>query len=304
MNIGLRAEATINSAVEFSGIGVHSGSQVKMKVLPAQKETGILFKRTDVFDKHPFIKLSPNSVVNPVLCTRIANKDGISVAVIEHLLAAFRIAGITNALVEIDFEEVPIMDGSAKVFFDEFRKTGLLVQDSFVPAIVIESPVSTHSKDGHISITPSDAPKINVKLSYDRINPVVKDNNCYAFNLSNGLSNLAKARTFGWLEDFEKIKSLGLGHGASEENTVIIMPDNSIKNELRDEKELVMHKCLDLLGDISVIGYDIIGEINGVNTSHALNNMLMRKLLSEIKLHRVISGNNEAKYSNIDFALC
>ena len=290
MDFNLRRQATIESSVEFKGIGVHSGHDVTMTIKSAPENFGIVFLRTDISNKDPYIKLSPKSVVDPTLCTRIVNKDGVSVSVIEHLLAALRIVGITNAVVELNFEEVPIMDGSASIFVSEFKKSGIIQQDAFVPAIVIKKPVTAKSKNGKISITPHDSCVINVKISYDRINPVLGENNTLSFNLDDNLSDIANSRTFGWVEDCEKVKAMGLAQGSSLQNTVGISSDNSIVNPdgLRNPKELVMHKALDLIGDISVIGYDIIGKIEGFNTSHLLNNIIMRNLLNEIDQHDVI----------------
>lgn len=301
MFFNLRSEATLREAVEFSGIGVHSGKSVVMKVFPAFENSGIVFKRTDVLNKNSLIKLSPDSVVDPTLCTRVVNENGVSVAVIEHLLAAFRICGITNALIELNSQEVPIMDGSAIEFVKAFRRSGIVYQDAFVPAIVISKPIIAKSQNGEISISPSENCEISVKISYDRINPVIGENNSYSFNFDDNLNELSSSRTFGWIEDYDKVRAMGLAQGSSEENTIAILSDNTIKNVegLRNPNELVMHKCLDLIGDISVIGYDIIGKMNGFNTSHSLNNVLMRKLLKEISNHKVIRSDFAENFERV-----
>jgi UDP-3-O-[3-hydroxymyristoyl] N-acetylglucosamine deacetylase len=240
--------------------------------------------------------LSPESVVNPTLCTKVTNRAGVRVVVVEHLLAALKICGITNALIELDSEEVPIMDGSAAVFVKELQKAKIIQQNSFVPAVVIKQPVVVKSKNGSISLTPNDNCEISVEISYDRIDPVIGSNNAYSFTFDNDdtLDDIANSRTFGWFEDCEKIKNMGLALGASEENTIAILKDNSIKNEggLRNPKELVMHKCLDLIGDISVLGYDIIGKINCVNPSHSLNNILIKTLANDFSCHQIVTSRN------------
>ena len=296
----LRSEATIREKVSFSGIGVHSCVATNVDIYPAKSGTGIVFKRIDVLDKENIVKLSPESVVEPTLCTRCVNKNGISIAVIEHLLAAFRICGITNAIVEVNSEEIPIMDGSAIEFVNQFKNVGIVTQEAKVPAIVISEPVSVSYNNASISIIPDDECKISVTLSYDRINPVLNGNNKYSFKLNGNLTELAMSRTFGWLSDYDKIRQMGLGKGSSEENTIVIDNDNTILNKggLRNPLELVMHKCLDLIGDISVIGYDIIGSIKGINTSHMINNLLMRKLLKELDKHNVIEENS---YCNLNY---
>ncbi len=286
----LRSEATICDDVEFVGVGVHNGLETEMKISPANEGNGIVFKRTDIKDKYATIRLEPNAVVDPILCTRIVNRDGVSIAVVEHLLAAFRICGITNAIVEVNTDEIPIMDGSALEFVKAFKHVGISCQDAYVPAIVIAEPISISYKSANITISPSEECQVSLKLSYDRINPVIGANNAYSFSLSDNLTNMASARTFGWVVDYEKVRAMGLAKGASEENTIAISDGNTILNEggLRNPKELIMHKCLDLLGDISVIGSDIIGKIEGINTSHVANNMLMRKLMGELHKHEVI----------------
>lgn len=296
MSFRLRSEATVYDEVEFLGIGVHNGRKTKMKVFPASEDTGIVFKRLDIKGKNSVIHLSHDSVIEPTLCTRVVNKDGVSVAVVEHLLAAFRICGITNAVVEVDTDEIPIMDGSALEFVRSFKSAGIVCQNAYVPAIIINEPVSVSYEATNIVISPSDEFSVSLKLSYDRINPVIGDNNSYSFASTDNLMRLASARTFGWVADYKKVLALGLAKGTSEENTIAISEDNTILNNggLRDPRELVMHKCLDLLGDISVIGFDIIGRIEGVNPSHAVNNMLMHKLMSELSKHEVMFPESNA----------
>jgi UDP-3-O-[3-hydroxymyristoyl] N-acetylglucosamine deacetylase len=189
--------------------------------------------------------------------------------------------------------EVPIMDGSALVFVNEFKKAGIMLQDASVPTVLIKKPITVKSENGEISLIPSDSCDVSIKISYDKINNVIGANNEYSFCMNDNLNSIASARTFGWLDDYEKIKASGFANGSSEENTVVILPDHSIKNVegLRDPKELVMHKCLDFIGDISVCGYDIIGEISGLNTSHSLNSLLMKTLLRQIHLHEIINEN-------------
>lgn len=299
---GLRQEATLTNSVSFSGIGVHSGIGVSMIIEPAYERHGIVFQRTDV-GRNSLIKLSPSSVQDPNLCTRVVNKYGISVSVVEHLLAAFRICGVTNALIKISAEEVPIMDGSAIEFVNAFKAAGITYQDAYVPAVVVTSPISISVNNSSIRLTPSYSQEITVKVSYDRINKVVKDKNEISFDLNGDLREISRARTFGWVDDLGKVQAIGLAKGTSLENTVGILCDGSIANKegFRNPYELVMHKCLDLIGDISVLGYDIIGKIEGINTSHASNNVLMRRLLKELNSHKVITA--EATFDeDVNFA--
>ena len=295
----LRSQATLKKATEFVGHGVHSDLKTKLVVYPAAENTGFVFKRTDIKDESiNTIKLSAKTVVNPVLCTRVSNEYGISVSVIEHLLGALRIIGITNALIETDSEEIPIMDGSAFVFVDGFKKSGIKKQHAKVPAIVVRDTVVLES--GNISISPNSGffgTYIDLSLDYERINKVIGKNNRCKIKLetSANLENVINARTFGWLEDCAKMRAIGMAKGASEENTVVINEDSSIFNKsgLRSKDEIVCHKALDLIGDISVIGYDIVGKIKGLNTSHAQNNEIMNKLINEIDKHAILTNDFE-----------
>ena len=302
MNINLRRQATLKSSVSFKGVGVHSGLPVVMKVKPAPEDFGIVFRRVDINDgTNSFVKVSLDTAVAPVLCTKIVNKSGVSVSVIEHLMGALRIVGITNAIIEIDNAEVPIMDGSAKEFVEAFCKAGILHQQSFVQAIKIKKPISVESAAGRITITPSKTCTIDVKVDYDRINSVVKSNNKYKFDIGSKALHVAEARTFGWIEDYDKIKELGMARGSSEKNTIVIMEDDSVQaaGGLRDPRELVMHKCLDLLGDMAILGQDIVGNIESVNPSHSLNNEAMKKVLEEISTHEIIDED----YVNYDYQI-
>lgn len=291
MSIILRSSATLKTPVTFSGIGVHSGKPSNFSIFPAPVDFGIVFKRTDVTDKDPFIKLSPESVVDPVMCTRLINKDGIDITLVEHLLAALRITQVTDALIQIDSAEVPIMDGSAKEFVEAIFKAGVSKQaGSYVKGLKITEKITVSDGKGKISIEPSEKQIVSVKLNYDRINAVVCENNSFEFDLACDLIEISQARTFGWFADYEKILKMGLAKGSSEKNTIIIMPDNSIKNlPLRNPKEIVMHKCLDLIGDLSTFEYDIFGKIFGENTSHSLNNLLLKKLLAEKDKHEILT---------------
>ncbi len=302
MSYHLRNQATISHQVSFSGIGVHSGVASNMTVYPAEENMGIIFKRTDILDRNNTIKLTSNNVIDSTMCTKIANDDGISVNVIEHFIAACRIAGITNAIIEIDAPEVPILDGSAISFLRAFNKTGIMKQKSKVPALLINQPIKLDFNNGFIAAHPSTRNTVTLKLDYNRINNVIGSNNSVSFKMSDKfkLTTISKARTFGWLEDCEKIRNMGMAQGASLENTVIICPDNSIINKggLRTANEIINHKALDFIGDFSVFEYDIVGQIEGLNTSHSKNSMFLKKLLSEVEKHTILLDKPSSPYSD------
>ncbi|MDR1609696.1 MAG: UDP-3-O-acyl-N-acetylglucosamine deacetylase [Holosporales bacterium] len=291
-----RHRATLEVPVEFRGVGVHSGNDVVMRVCPLQSDDGILFKRCDVPVGKQFIALAPELVLDPVMCTRVVNEHGISVAVVEHLLAALRICKITDAVVELDGDEVPVMDGSASVFVDSFLRIGLKHKRTTVPALTIPDEVVIRSRGGEILVRPSKTCKITVELAHERLRSVIGTNNSYSFRMDDDLTDVARARTFGWLSDYDMVRARGLARGASEDNTIVILEDGTIKNEsgLRHEKEIVMHKCLDLIGDLCVLGYDIVGEINAVNPSHVLNNLFVREISNNFATDRIDGINYES----------
>jgi UDP-3-O-[3-hydroxymyristoyl] N-acetylglucosamine deacetylase len=304
MSIKLRSEATIGAAVSFSGIGVHGGKEASIRILPAPDNLGIVFKRTDISDKNPYISLSPDAVVASDLCTRVTNNDGVTVSVIEHLLAAFRVTGVTNALVEVNADEIPIMDGSAKEFVNGIKMVGTIRQRPVVPAILIKSDVVAEYQSGRVIIRPARKCHVTVKLDYARINPVIGKYGRYSFDVDDDLSELAQARTFGWVEDWEAVRSRGFGLGASEENTVGIGSGNEILNTggLRYPTELVAHKCLDLLGDLFILGCDVIGRIECLNPSHALNSVLLKKLMLEMENHELIMEREQDRFTGEYFS--
>jgi UDP-3-O-[3-hydroxymyristoyl] N-acetylglucosamine deacetylase len=286
-----RQQATLCEEVEFHGTGVHTGLPSNMLVLPAPTGSGIVFIRKDIGSADNSIKLSAESVKDPLMCTRIVNESGTSLSVIEHFLAALKIRGITNAIVEVNSSELPILDGSSKVFVKEFDRVGIKLQNTHQTYVIIKSEVRVQKDASWISITPSDSLILDVALDYPNILQVIHDNNRIIINtMTDDLTKLYCARTFGWYSDQEKLLKMGLAKGASLENTVVLDDNNAVMNPegLRCENEPVWHKALDLLGDCLVVGYDIVGKITAYNPSHLLNNMLMNKLMSELSNHTVV----------------
>jgi UDP-3-O-[3-hydroxymyristoyl] N-acetylglucosamine deacetylase len=283
--IQTRKQATLADAVKFEGIGAHSGVLSEVIIRPAAVDSGIVFSLRNKKHLNDLvrIKVSQENVLQTDMCTKIGKNDEDCVAVTEHLLAAFRICGITNAQIEISTNEVPILDGSATPFIKAFKKTGIELQDGYIFALQIERPITVSTSTSTIKITPQQISEITVRLEGERITPVINGNEEYTFALDDNMFEIAQARTFGWFDDLEKIRSRGLALGASEENTIAIGSDNAILNAggLRHPKEIVMHKCLDLIGDLMVLGFDIIGKFECVNPSHALNNMLRGAILKD-----------------------
>jgi UDP-3-O-[3-hydroxymyristoyl] N-acetylglucosamine deacetylase len=271
----------------FSGIGVHSGLPATMRILPAPENFGIVFKRTDIKEKNNIVESRTSNVITPTMCTKITNEAGVSVGVIEHLMAAFRISGITNAFIEIDAEEVPIIDGSSIEFVNAFTKAGINRQNAKVKTIVIKQQISEQFDTSSFVVTPANDCILSIFLNYERINRIIKNNNSTTFKMSakKKLMKIAESRTFGWLEDYDKVRKAGMARGSSADNTIIIGPNDSVINRegLRNEKEIVNHKALDLIGDFFVFGCDIIGHITAVNPSHFNNHAFITKLITNFK---------------------
>lgn len=271
-------QQTINSEVNFKGIGLHSGKISNVKLLPAEENTGIIFKRVDLKEKN-IIKADYNNISSTVLCSTLKNFSGTKVSTIEHLLAAFYITEIDNIIVEIDNEEIPIMDGSSKEFIHILEIAGTKKQKKKRKYLKILDKIELKHENKNISIEPSEMGfEVQFQLNYE--NPIIKDQkNCVNFSYDN-LKDVYSSRTFCLLEDIEKIKKIGLARGGSLKNAIVV-GENKILNEegLRNENEFVNHKILDLAGDFLLSGYRILGKVKCYQGGHNLSNMFLKKLL-------------------------
>ena len=269
-------QKTINKDIKLNGIGLHSGLNANLTIKPSDINTGIIFKRIDIKRNNIVI---PNvfNVSSAILCTTISNEYGVSVSTIEHLMGALYGMGIDNALIEIDNQEVPILDGSAKLFVEAIFKAG--IKDSEAPIKVIKIEKKVEFKDGKksISLEPS---KISLDIDFE-----LKYKNSLIGNQRNlikvyesDLTEVYNSRTFCLFEDVGKLKEMGLAKGGSLENAIVVK-DNQILNKegLRNEKEFVNHKILDCMGDLYLAGYKIIGKIICSQGGHKLTNQLLRK---------------------------
>jgi len=270
-------QKTINKDVKLSGIGLHSGLNANLTIKPSEINTGIIFKRIDI-KKNNIVIPNVFNVSSAILCTTISNEYGISVSTIEHLMGALYGMGIDNALIEIDNQEVPILDGSAKLFVEAIFKAG--IKDSEAPIKVIKIEKKVEFKDGKksISLEPS---KISLDIDFE-----LKYKNSLIGNQRNlikvyesDLTEVYNSRTFCLFEDVGKLKEMGLAKGGSLENAIVVK-DNQILNKegLRNEKEFVNHKILDCMGDLYLAGYKIIGKIVCSQGGHKLTNQLLRKV--------------------------
>ncbi len=271
-------QKTLTKPVKFQGIGLHSGKKSEITLLPAEENQGIIFKRTDI-KLNNLIKAHYDNVSSAKLCTTLQNKFNAKVSTVEHLMAALYITGIDNVTVEIDNEEVPIMDGSAKNFFDVLKSADLTTQSAERKYLKILEKVDLIDGERNISIEPNDETfEVDFKLSYE--NKVIgNQNNCINFN-NDDLKAVIESRTFCLFEDIEKIKKLGLAKGGSLENAVVVEKDKVLNSEgLRNGKEFVNHKILDLAGDFLLSGYRVLGKVKCNQGGHELTNIFLRKMM-------------------------
>tara|TARA_B100001059_G_scaffold185421_1_gene187179 strand:- start:1496 stop:2422 length:927 start_codon:yes stop_codon:yes gene_type:complete len=273
-------QKTLSKKVSFKGIGLHSGKCVKINVCPAEANEGIVFKRVDLI-KNNIIEANYKNVSSAKLCTTLENSYGIKVSTVEHLLAAFYIAGIDNALVEINDEEVPIMDGSSKDFLDILEKEELTAQSEKRKYLKILNKVELVDGKRTISIEPNNSSlKVKFQLYYD--NKIIgNQKNTVDFQADN-LNEVSSSRTFCLYEDIEKIKKFGLAKGGSLDNAVVVDNDK-VLNEggLRNEKEFVNHKILDLAGDFLLSGYRVLGKVECYQGGHELTNLFLKKIFMQ-----------------------
>lgn len=279
-------QKTISNPISFEGIGLHSGKNSKVTIIPGEVNQGIVFKRTDLQSKN-LVKANYKNVTSAKLCTTLENNDGVKISTVEHLLAALYITGIDNVIIEIDNEEVPIMDGSAKFFLNLIQNSQIKRTNEKIKYIKILEKVELIDGSRSISIEPNDNFEVDFQLNYQ--NKIIdKQRNVINFQ-KDDLNDVVEARTFCLYEDIEKIKKLGLAKGGSLDNAVVVQGDKVLNIEgLRNQKEFVNHKILDLAGDFLLSGYRILGKIECHQGGHELSNMFLRKLLKFTNNYSII----------------
>ncbi|MCA6225255.1 MAG: UDP-3-O-acyl-N-acetylglucosamine deacetylase [Phenylobacterium sp.] len=278
---------TVRSPVRFAGIGVHTGEQARVTLLPAPADTGVVFIRTDVRDRDNRIAVSGEAVCRTQLGTVITNAAGVTVSTIEHLMAALVMTGVDNALVEIDGPEMPIMDGSSIDFIRGLDRAGLQPQGAPRRFIEIVDVVEVIEGDKRATLRPSDGFEVAFEIAFASA-AIGRQ----AVDLKMGAGafrrELADCRTFGFLHEVEALRAMGLARGGSMDNAVVIDGDEIMNPEgLRRPDEFGRHKALDAIGDLYVLGAPVIGRFEGVLAGHALNNALVRALLATPHAWRV-----------------
>ena len=291
-------QKTILKPISFNGIGLHSGLDVSLKLKPAEPNTGILFKRIDLKENNILIP-SFLHVTNTSLNTTISNEYGVKVSTIEHLMGAISGLGIDNLLIEIDNEEVPILDGSAKIFIEKILLAGLKVSETPIKIIKILNKVEYKDGDRFMIIEPSKLNlDINYELKYKNKIIGIQKNSIKVFE--DDLTDIFNSRTFCLYEDIEMIKKNGLAKGGNLNNALVVK-DDKILNQggLRNSKEFVNHKILDCIGDLYTAGYRMIAKVTCSQGGHFITNQLLRKLFENKNNFSVL----EIKEKNLPYTL-
>ena len=270
-------QKTVKNNISFSGVALHSGLDVSICIKPAKPNFGIVFKRVD-YKQNNLVYPNFMNVTNTSLNTTIENEFGVKVSTIEHLMGALFGLGIDNALIEIDNEEVPILDGSAKEFIEKIISSGLEVSEAPIKIIKINKEIKFTDGERFISIEPSTLSlDIDFELKYK--NPIIGNQTNKVKIFEDDLTDIYNSRTYCLFEDIELIKKNGLAKGGSLQNAIVVK-DNEILNPegLRNDKEFVNHKILDCIGDLYTTGYRVIAKIKCSQGGHYLTNQLLRKV--------------------------
>ena len=270
-------QKTVKNSIQFNGVGLHTGNIVNISIKPSAPNTGITFKRIDL-ERNNLIYPNFANVSDTFLNTTISNEYGVKVSTIEHLMGALFGLGIDNALIEIDNDEVPILDGSAKEFIEKILSSGLKKSEAPIKIIKIKKKIDIRDGERFISVEPSILSlDINFELKYDNklIGNQINKINVYEDNLT----DIFNSRTFCLFEDVEKIKKSGFAKGGSLDNAIVIKDDKILNdNGLRNSKEFVNHKILDCIGDLYTCGFRMIGSVICSQGGHYLTNKLLRKV--------------------------
>lgn len=271
---------TVLNPVTLSGVGLHSGAETTLRILASTSGSGLSFRRVDVTDRDNTVPAQWDHVVDTRLCTVVANKDGVSVGTIEHLMAALAACGVDNAVIELDGPEVPIMDGSSAPFVEAILDAGLKTQTAPRRAIKILKEISVVDGDKVVSLKPAAGSKFKATIDFNH--PSIGQQSAEVDLLSGDfLTQIADARTFGFAHEVKALRAVGLALGGSLENAVVL-DETSIMNDegLRHDDEFARHKVLDAIGDLYVAGGIILGTYEAYKPGHNMNNRLLRELFA------------------------
>ena len=291
-------QKTIKDNILFNGVALHSGKNVNLKIIPAKPNHGIVFKRVDLKGNN-LIYPSYSNVTNTSLNTTVENEVGAKVSTIEHLMGALFGMSVDNALIEIDNEEVPILDGSAKIFVKKIQSVGLDVSNEPIKVIKVNKEIRYQEGERYISIKPSTL-SLDIEFELKYSNEVIGNQKNKIKVYEDNLEDIFNSRTFCLYEDIEFIKQKGLAKGGSLENAIVVKQKEILNKEgLRNKKEFVNHKILDCIGDLYTSGYRIIGNVECSQGGHYLTNKLLRNLFENSENFSIL----EIKEKNLPHTL-
>ncbi|MGB0064172.1 MAG: UDP-3-O-acyl-N-acetylglucosamine deacetylase [Terracidiphilus sp.] len=269
-------EQTIGAPLEFSGVGLHSGAPVTMRLLPAAAGSGIVFRRTDLDNFE--IPATGRNVAKVSYATSLM-RQGVLISTTEHLLSAFIGSGLDNVIVEIDNLELPILDGSALPYVEAFQRVGIRAQRRRRETLRILQPVEVHEGEKFIGVYPGSGYRITYTIDFPA--PIGQQKTCVDLAAEMYGTEIAPARTFGYKADERKLRDMGLIRGASPENAIVLGKDGPENGPLRFSDEYVRHKVLDLIGDLALAGRRLEGHVVAMRAGHAMHTALVARLLKD-----------------------
>ena len=285
-------QRTLSSKIKASGVGLHTGKKISLTLKPAPSNSGIVFKRTDI-ESAP-IKASLENVFDTRLSTSLSNNE-IKISTVEHLLSALAGIGIDNAIIELDGPEVPIMDGSARPFVFMIQSAGIQEQSAAKKFIKIKKTIEVKQDEKWAKIEPFDGFKVAFTIDFDH--PAFSETSQSSeidFSSVSYLSQVSRARTFGFAKDIELLRKNNLALGGSVNNAIVI-DDYKVVNEegVRFQDEFVKHKILDAIGDLYLLGHGLIGSFSAYKSGHHLNNLLLRELINNVHAWEEVTIEND-----------
>lgn len=283
-------QTTLRDTVHLTGIGLHSGNPVRMDMLPAGVNTGVVFERPGANGQWHRVPANAELVTETTLCTALTC-DGQRVATVEHLLSAVAGLGLDNVIIRLSAAEVPIVDGSAGPFVFLIQSTGLLTQDAPRKYLEIRQPVQVQDGDKWARIAPHDGYRLSFSIDFEH--PAIEAGQCVTVDMSpeSFVRELSRARTFGFLRDIEYLRQHDMALGGSLDNAIVLDDYRVLNDEgLRYGDEFVRHKVLDAVGDLALLGHPVRGHYTGFKAGHALNNQLARAVLADAANYRIVEA--------------
>ncbi len=274
-------QKTFKSSISCTGVALHSGNKVSMTLMPGKPDSGIVFKRTDIPGGGASIPATWDNVVETTLCTTLGNKDGVTIATVEHLMAALGGSGIDNAVIEVNGPEVPVMDGSAAPFVFLVECAGTVEQDKPRRYIKVLKAISLEDGASIVSLTPAEDFSVDFDIDFESA-AISRQSISIGMVGETFKNEVSRARTFGFLHEVEALRAAGLAKGGSLDNAVVVSGDKVINEDgLRYVDEFVRHKVLDAVGDLYLAGGGLLGHFHGVCSGHAANNKLLKALFAD-----------------------